>query len=101
MQKPSKELDTFLNEALRQCVVAGYHPTVFRQMRDRHGTIEAIERLVRSGEIQTGFEKLKALGKLEWSIEQAVINFSHEFTPAARDCAEFRLHHAGDKKLRA
>jgi hypothetical protein len=101
MQKPSKKLETFLNKALRQCVLAGYHPTVFRQMRDRHGTIEAIERLVRSGEIQSGFERLKALGKLEWSIEQAVINFSCEFTPAVQECAEFRLQHAGDKKLRA
>jgi hypothetical protein len=54
-------------------------------MRMRHGTIAAIEKLVQSGEIQSGFKRLKDLGLLEWSIEAAVIRFPDRFTPVARD----------------
>jgi hypothetical protein len=54
----------------------GYYPSVFQSMRMRHGTIAAIEKLVQSGEIQSGFKRLKDLGLLEWSIEAAVIRFA-------------------------
>jgi hypothetical protein len=90
-KRASKELEAFIDEALCQCVRAGYHPTVFRRLRDQHGLVEAIEKLVRSGEIQSGFRRLKTLNILEWSIEEAVIRFSDEFTPIAQECAEFRL----------
>ena len=90
-RKASKALEAFINEAIRQCARVRYYPTTFQGMRDRHGTLEAIERLVLSGELQSGFKRLKAENLLEWSVEAAVIKFSSEFAPSARECAEFRL----------
>jgi hypothetical protein len=95
-KRASKELEAFIDEALRQSVRAGYHPAVFRRMRDQHGLIEAIEKLVQSGEIQSGFRRLNTLNMLEWSIEEAVIRFSDEFTPIALECAEFRIRLASE-----
>jgi hypothetical protein len=85
------DLDTFIDESIRRSIKAGYRPTVFVGMRARHGTVEAITRLVQSGEIQSGFEKLRQLGLLEWSIEAAILKFPDRFTASARECAEFRL----------
>jgi hypothetical protein len=68
-----------------------FTPVVGVDMRDRYGTLDAIERLVQSGEIQSGFKKLEALNKIDWTIEAAVLKFSNEFSPTARECSEFRL----------
>jgi hypothetical protein len=42
-------------------------------MRRQHGAIEAIERLLQSGDIQSGFKRLQQLALLDWTIEAAVI----------------------------
>jgi hypothetical protein len=42
-------------------------------MRRQHGAIEAIERLVQSGDIQSGFKRLQQMALLDWTIEAAVI----------------------------
>jgi hypothetical protein len=90
-RRASKELEAFIDECIRQYVGIRYQPTILQGMRYRLGTVRAIERLVRGGEIQTGFKNLKAKGLQDWSIEAAVLKFSKEFTPATRYCAEFRL----------
>lgn len=97
-RKASKELEAFIDECIRRYVGMRYHATILEGMRYRLGTVRAIERLVRGGEFQTGFKSLKAMGLLDWSIEAAVIKFSSEFTPATRQCAEFRLRLARDEK---
>jgi hypothetical protein len=66
-------------------------------MRAQHGTVEAIERLVQSGDVQSGFKRLKQLGLLEWTIEAAVMKFPTEFTRNARQCAEWRLQQVQPK----
>ena len=38
-------------------------------MRHQPGTIDAIERLVQSGDLQSGFKRLKQLGLIDWTIE--------------------------------
>ena len=85
------DLEAFIDETIRRARQKGYYPTVFQAMRSRHGTVAAIEKLVQSGEVQSGFKRLKALGLLDWSIEAAVIKFPDRFSPAAHQCAEFRL----------
>jgi hypothetical protein len=91
-------LEAFIDECVRMCVKHKYHPTVFQGMRDRHKTIPAIEKLVQSGEIQSGFKRLKELGLLDWTIEAAVLKFPDRFSPNARECAEFRLRLAHEEK---
>jgi hypothetical protein len=79
----------FVDETIRLAKEHGYNPTVFQSMRRQHGTIEAIEKL--SVEVQSGFNRLKQLGLLDWSIESAVTKFPTEFSRNARQCAEWRL----------
>jgi hypothetical protein len=84
-------LEAYIDEGIRESIKHGYHPTVFIGMRQRYKTKPAIEKLLISGEIQSGFKRLKELNLLQWSIEAAVMKFPSEFTPQARECAEFRL----------
>lgn len=87
----SAGLEAFIDETIRLARQDGYHPTAFIQMRSRHGTVAAISRLVMSGDIQSGFKRLKDLGLLNWTIEAAVMKFPAEFSADTRDCAQFRL----------
>ena len=87
----SPALEAFIDETLKLAKAKGYNPTVFVAMRHQYGTIEAIERLVQSGDMQSGFKRLRQLGLLDWTTEAAVAKFSAEFSRNARQCAEWRL----------
>lgn len=80
-----------MDEAMRLSKERGYNPSIFVGMRHQHGTIEAIERLVQSGDLQSGFKRLKQLGLIDWTIKSAVIKFPAEFSHNAKQCAEWRL----------
>lgn len=87
------DLDAWVDESIRIAVSHGYRPTVFLAMRTRHGTKGAIERLVLSGDIQSGFKRLKELNLLEWTIEAAVRKFPDDFpNREVRAAAEWRLN---------
>lgn len=90
-QMASVGLETFIEEAIKKAKAHGYTPTAFMAMRSQLGTVSAIEKLVQSGDVQSGFKRLEQLGLLEWSIEAAVAKFPIEFTRQARECAEWRL----------
>ncbi len=69
-------------------------------MRERHRTVGAMERLMASGQIQTGFRRLHRFGMAgEWSIEAGIPRFPTCFTKTARDAAAFGLEHTDDEKL--
>lgn len=87
----SVALEAFVDETIRLSQARDYHPTVFIGMRRRHGTVEAISRLVVSGDIQSGFKRLNELGLLDWTIEAAVTKFPDEFSQGVREAAEWRL----------
>ncbi|MEJ1118860.1 hypothetical protein V9K92_10330 [Phyllobacterium sp. CCNWLW109] len=91
MKKASPQLEAFIDETIRISAEKGYHPTEFIRMRRDYDTIPAITRLVISGEIQSGFKRLDALGLLDYTIEAAVLKFPEEFSKDARECAEYRL----------
>jgi hypothetical protein len=90
----SSALESFIDEGIRLAKARGYNPTVFIGMRHQHGSLEAIERLVQSGDIQTGFKRMEQLGLLDWTIEAAITKFPSEFTHNALQCAEWRLEQA-------
>lgn len=90
-QKASPALEAFIDEAIRLSAKHNYHPTTFVGMRARYGTHEAISRLAVSGDIQSGFKRLCALGLKEWSIESAIMKFPEEFSKDLQECAAFRL----------
>lgn len=87
----SAALEAFIDEAIKLAKQHGYKPIIFQGMRRQYGTLEAIERLVQSGDVQSGFKRLNQLGLLDWTIESAVTKFPTEFTHNARECAEWRL----------
>jgi hypothetical protein len=90
-QLASPALEAFVDECIRLSKERGYNPTIFVGMRHQHGTIDAIERLVQSGDMQSGFKRLKQLDLIDWTIESAVTKFPAEFSLNAKQCAEWRL----------
>ena len=90
----SAELEEFVDESIRRSSEHGYRPTAFIGMRSRFGTVGAIDRLVRSGDLKGGFKRLEALGLLEWTVETAVLRFPGEFSREVRAAAEWRLSQA-------
>ena len=91
----SAGLEEFVDESIHRSSEHGYRPTGFIGMRNRFGTVGAIDRLVRSGDIKGGFKRLEALGLLEWTVEAAVLRFPDEFSREVRAAAEWRLAQAG------
>lgn len=87
----SPGLEAFIDETILRAKERGYNPTIFQGMRRQYGTLLAIEKLVQSGDVQSGFKRLEQLGLLDWTIEAAVTMFPSEFTRHARECAKWRL----------
>ncbi len=96
-RQASPGLEAFIGETIRRAAEHKYYPTTFVGMRERHGTLSAISRLVASGDIQSGFKRLCQLGLKEWTIESAVLKFPEEFSKDVRECAAFRLKQAERK----
>src|SRR5687768_4771094 len=51
-----------------------YNPTYFRRMVLEHGGVEAVRRLLRSENYQEGLHTLWELGRLDASVEAAILN---------------------------
>jgi hypothetical protein len=95
-------LEAWVDESIQRSQARGYNPHIFISMRERHTTVPAMERIVvASGEIQSGFIRLKHLGMLEWTMEAGILRFPERFTEQARAAAQFRIDHADDPILRA
>ena len=84
----SPALEAFIDKSIKLAKERGYNPTIFIGMRRQYGTLDAIERLVQSGDIQSGFRRLNQLNLLDWTIESAVTTFPTELP---LQCAEWRL----------
>ena len=67
------EVEAWVDESIRQSKARGYHPGDFIRMRAADGgrSIQVIERLVQSGEVQSGFRRMKQIGLLEWSLDSS------------------------------
>lgn len=92
------ELEAFIDETIRVSAQHAYYPTAFMAMRERHGTKNAISRLVVSGDVQSGFSKLQKLGLIDYTIEAAIMKFPGEFSRQDHECAEFRLRMVAEDK---
>ena len=93
----SPALEAFVDEAIKLAKEQGYNPTIFVGMRHQYGTLDAMERLVQSGDIQSGFKRLNQLKLLDWTIKSAITKFPTEFSRNARQCAEWRLQQITNK----
>lgn len=91
--------DDFAAECRRtidECRTFRYSPTAWVAMIDRAGAVEAARRLVESGEIQSGFARLVREGRLDLTIEMAVLHprWDSLFDRGVREAAWWRLAQA-------
>lgn len=76
--------------------IIGRTPSRTWQMIESHGHIEALSRLVGSGDLQSGFKKLRDANKLDCSFEAVIVRFAGEFRDDVVAAAQFRLDHPHD-----
>jgi hypothetical protein len=81
-----------------------YNPTARVGMIHKHGSTRAALRLVVSGDIQSGFKRLIALGRPDLTVERSILDprFDALFAghPQERDPARWRLAQAGGRPVR-
>ena len=89
--------------AVKECkaLKPPYNPTVWVSMSRAMGAAEAARRLVISGDIQTGFERLVSAGRPDLTIESAILEprWAPLFTDQHREAARWRLRQAGLEPL--
>lgn len=87
------------NAALDECraLRPPYHPTVWISMSRQLGAAEAARRLVVTGDIQTGFDRLVQAGRPELTIEWALLDETWDplFSEQHREASRWRLRQAG------
>ncbi|GHT84001.1 hypothetical protein FACS1894137_06470 [Spirochaetia bacterium] len=77
-----------LDRHVQECKSIGYNPTIYQQLRINHGDQGAIIHLVNSGKIDSGFEKLWRLNRLDLTCEATVIKFKDCFDKQTITAAE-------------
>src|SRR4051794_12550509 len=82
--------DRAVNECQR--LTPPYRPTVWIKMSAELGADEAARRLVVSGDIQTGFDRLVRAGRADLTIEAAILNdrWRPLFSDLHREAARWR-----------
>src|SRR5436305_12454477 len=85
-------------EAIDACAKLSppHYPTAWQTMIKNHGASEAARRLVVSGDIQTGFQRLVRAGRPELTIEYAITDpyWRPLFDAPHREAAQWRLDQA-------
>jgi hypothetical protein len=83
--------------AVDECRKLGYLPTAWiKMMRGPGGAPAAAQRLMVSGDIQSGFERLIRMGRTDLTIEQAILDdyWRPLFEERHREAARWRLPQA-------
>ena len=101
--RPSSDLEAQFQAACERAVEEckslrpPYNPTIWISMARQWGAAEAARRLVVSGDIQTGFDRLVRAGHPELTIEWAILDQTWEplFSDQHREAARWRLEQAG------
>lgn len=70
-------LKQIVEHGIRVCIENGYVPTRFMEMWRADPTLSMLERMVITGDIQTGLSRLAELDLLDYSVEQMVIDHSN------------------------
>ena len=89
-----KEFEQAMVEAVKKSRKHGYYPTRFEEKMERKGAVAYAKELVKSGELQSGLQRLKKMNRLDLSIEHLVANevkFAKLFSCDEREAAKWRL----------
>lgn len=90
------EFEAASRDAVEECRTLDYQPTVWISMMNEMGATGAARKIVVSGDIQSGFERLVHLGRLDLTIEFAVLcpKWDSLFDQPVREAAWWRLSQA-------
>jgi hypothetical protein len=83
--------------AVEECLQLGYRPAVWiRMMTGPGGAAAAARRLLVNGDIQSGFERLIRMGRVDLTVEHAVLDerWDDLFGEQQREAARWRLQQA-------
>lgn len=91
-----EDFDRACWDAIAQCKDFGYTPTAWMVMIREQGAVAAAKRLLGTGDIQPGFERLVREGRLDLTIEAAILNprWASLFNERHREAAHWRLDQA-------
>jgi hypothetical protein len=93
------EFDLACQAAIDECraLRPPYVPTAWTSMIGRHGAVEAAQRLVVSGDIQSGFGRLVKAGRPDLTIEWTILHprWRSLFGRSHREASIWRLREAG------
>lgn len=94
MSTPEQSFEEKVRAALVECHRLGYHPSDFEGMLATASAARVTEKLVQSGEIQTGLKRLAQMGRLDLSVESIMLEleFSSLFSTQLREAAQWRLN---------
>lgn len=95
-EKLSEEFQAACLEAIQEAKAFGYNATVWLGMIHSRGAVDAAKHLLESGDIQPGFERLVSEGRLDLTVEMAVLHprWDGLFEKAHREAAWWRLGQA-------
>jgi hypothetical protein len=74
----------------------GHAAIITREMIQTQGEIEALSRLMISGDLQQGFRVLRDTGQLNKTFESIVVKYKDFFTSEVVDAAKWRLENANN-----
>lgn len=92
------EFQQACERAVDECRALGYAPTAWiGMMHGPGGAVAAARRLLVSGDVQSGFERLIRMGRQDLTVEQAVLDdrWTELFDDAHREAARWRLQQGG------
>lgn len=93
MSQLEQDFEAKVRDALLECHRLGYHPSDFEGMLANASAAHVAEKLVASGELQTGLKKLAQMGRLDLSVEFIMLEpqFESLFKKPLREAAQWRL----------
>lgn len=93
MTEDEREFTLACKHAIAECRTLGYNPSIWTRMVEEHGGVVTARRLIKSGDMQAGLLRLVGLGRVDLTVEHAVLDerWHDLFTEEDRDLARWRL----------
>lgn len=93
MNALEQEFESEVRTAVLECHRLHYHPSDFEGMLAVATASHVAEKLVLSGDMQSGFRRLAKMGRLDLTVEALVAKpkFAPLFKPAIIEAARWRL----------
>ncbi|MGK2927385.1 MAG: hypothetical protein ACSLE2_17360 [Lysobacterales bacterium] len=94
MSQLEQNFENRIRAAVLECHQLGYHPSDFEGMLSGTSATRVAEKLVTSGKLQTGLQRLAQMGRLDLSVESIMLETQFEtlFTKQYLEAAQWRLN---------